>query len=109
MALRLFEPNMANVPQELRSLYAKQADGTFALMLSDLESYVAGLKSALRKQRDDNKELRAKFGISPDGAEALTALGEMPRANAGRTAADVRAGLLPRSGTPQRGRKSLSA
>ncbi len=52
--------------------------------------------NALRKQREDNKALRAKFGISPDDAEALAPFGVMPRANEGRTVADVRAGLLPR-------------
>ena len=106
MALRLFEKTLASVKPELHSLYAKQADGTFASMLIDLESYVAGLKNALRHQRDDNKALRAKFGISPDGAEALGPFGGIPRGNASRTAVDVRAGLLPRGGTPQRGRKS---
>src|SRR6266404_7240080 len=96
MALRLFERTLANVPQELRSLYAKQADGTFALMLSDLESYVAGLKSALAKCREEKKELKARFGVTPDGAEALSVFGGIPKAIGGRAAPDVRAGLLPR-------------
>jgi hypothetical protein len=103
MALRLFETNLANVPQELRSLYVRDAEHGFRLDLSDLDDFVHGLRSALRKQRDDNKALRAKFGISPDGAEVLGPFGVMPRGNASRTTPDVRAGLLPRRGTPHRG------
>jgi hypothetical protein len=103
MALRLFERSLANVPQELRSLYLPDSEHGFRLDLADLDDFVHGLRSALRKQRDDNKALRAKFGISPDGAEALAPFGVMPGANAGRTTPDVRAGLLPRRGTPNRG------
>src|SRR5258707_5853255 len=102
MALRLFERTLALVRADLRSLYVVDSERGYRLDC-DLDEHVHGLRSALRKQRDDNKALRAKFGISPDGVEALTAFGEMPRANASRTAADVRAGLLPRRATAQRG------
>src|SRR5258708_4168345 len=104
MALRLFERTLANVPQELRSLYVADAEHGHRLDC-DLDEHVHGLKNALRHQRDDNKALRAKFGISPDVAEALGPFGGIPKGNASRTAADVRAGLLPRSATAQRGRK----
>ncbi len=83
---------------ELRSLYVADAEHGFRLDVSDLESYVHGLKNALRHQRDDNKALRAKYSVTDDGAEALSAFGEIPRAIGGRTAPDVRAGLLPRAG-----------
>ena|SRR6266404_897283 len=96
MALRLFEPNMANVPQELRSLYVADAEHGYRLDLIDLESYVAGLKSALAKCREEKKELKARFGVTPDGAEALSVFGGIPKAIGGRAAPDVRAGLLPR-------------
>ena len=46
------------------------------------------LKSALRKERETIKELKAKYGATPDGVEALTAIGVMPRANAGGPAPD---------------------
>jgi len=65
----------------------------------DLDEFVHGLKSALAKSRQENKELRAKYGVTPDGAEALTPFGEIPKAIGGRTAPDVRAGLLPRRAT----------
>jgi len=103
MALRLFEKNLANVTSDLRFLYVADTEHGFRLDLIDLDTFVGGLKSALRKQRDDNKALRAKFGISRDGAEALAPFGVMPRGNASRTVPDVRAGLRPRSGTPHRG------
>jgi hypothetical protein len=103
MALRLFEPTMAHVRADLRSLYIADAERGFRLDLIDLDQFVHGLKSALTKSRQENKELRAKFGVTPDGAEALAPFGEMPKANASRMVPDVRAGLLPRRGTPQRG------
>src|SRR6266478_9473507 len=105
MALRLFEKTLASVPAELHGLYEKQADGTFALVLSDLESYVAGLKSALAKCREEKKELKARFGVTPDGAEALSVFGGIPKTLGGRAAPDVRAGLLPRRATAPRGAK----
>ena len=103
MALRLFQRTLENVRADLRFLYVADTEHGFRLDLIDLDELVGGLKSALRKQRDDNKALRAKFGISPDGAEALAPFGVMPRGNASRTVPDVRAGLRPRSGTPHRG------
>jgi hypothetical protein len=102
MALRLFERTLANVRTDLRPLYVADDEHGYRLDLIDLDEFVHGLRSALRKQRDDNKALRAKFGITPDGAEALAPFGVMPRAHAGGTVPDVRAGLPPRSGTPQR-------
>jgi hypothetical protein len=72
MALRLFERSLGEVPLKLRHLYSLDRErGGYKLDVSDLDEFVHGLRSALRKQRDDNKALRAKFGISPDDAEAL--------------------------------------
>ncbi len=102
MALRLFEPTLANVRTDLRGEYEKQPDGSYALKLIDLDEFVHGLKSALAKSRQENKELRAKYGVTPDGAEALAPFGEIPKAQRPGTQ-DVRAGLLPRRGTLQRG------
>jgi hypothetical protein len=95
MALRLFEQTLANVAADLRRLYLPDSEHGYRLDLSDLDEFVHGLKSALRKQRDENKELRAKYGL-PDAAEALAPFGVMPRANASKALPDVRSGLLPR-------------
>jgi hypothetical protein len=99
MALRLFERTLASVKPDLRPLYVADAEHGYRLDLIDLESYVHGLRSALRKQRDENKELRLKFGVTPDGCEALAPFGGTPKVK-GIGPADVRAGLLPRRGTP---------
>jgi hypothetical protein len=101
MALRLFEKSLTSIPTELRRLYLPDSEHGYRLDLSDLDDFVHGLKSALRKERETIKELKARFGVTPDGAEALAPFGEIPGANEGRTVPDVRAGLLPR--------KSLSA
>ena len=102
MGLRLFERTLASVKPDLRPLYVADAEHGFRLDLIDLDEFVHGLRSALRKQRDANKELRAKYSLTDDGAEALAPFGEIPRARRPGTQ-DVRAGLLPRRGTPSRG------
>jgi hypothetical protein len=56
------------------------AEHGYRLVLIDLDDFVGGLRSALRKQRDENKELRAKFGVTPDGAEALAPFGALREA-----------------------------
>ncbi|WP_441229445.1 hypothetical protein AB7828_03820 [Tardiphaga sp. 215_C5_N2_1] len=58
MALRIFEPDLHDVKRSLHHLYERQPDGSFMLELSDLETYVQGLKSALRKERETVKALR---------------------------------------------------
>jgi hypothetical protein len=103
MALRLFERTLASVKPDLRPLYVADAEHGYRLDLIDLDDFVGGLRSALRKQRDENKALRAKYSVTEDGSEALAPFGVMPKAIGGRTVPDVRAGLLPRRGTPQRG------
>jgi hypothetical protein len=103
MALRLFERTMASVKPDLQRLYVADTEHGFRLDLVDLDEHIGGLFSALRKQRDENKELRAKFGVTPDSAEALAPFGVMPKAMGGRTVPDVRAGPLPRLGVPRRG------
>lgn len=65
MPLRIFEQNLKNVPAQYRHLYLADAELGYRLDLVDLDDFVAGLKSALRKQRDDNKELRAQLGAIP--------------------------------------------
>jgi hypothetical protein len=103
MALRRFERTLASVKPDLRPLYVADAEHGCRLDLIDLDDLVGGLRSALRKQRDENKALRAKYSVTEDGSEALAPFGVMPKAIGGRTVPDVRAGLLPRRGTPQRG------
>ena len=95
MALRIFERNLAAVKSEMRPLYVADAEHGFRLDLVDLESYVHGLKSALRKERETIKELKARFGVTPDGCEALAPFGETPKVRR-RGTQDVRAGR----GTP---------
>jgi hypothetical protein len=84
MALRLFEPTLANVRADLRSMYVRDAEHGFRLDLIDLDDFVHGLRSALAKERQRIKELKAKYGVTPDGVEALAAFGEMPLAKASR-------------------------
>src|SRR5260370_5546050 len=72
MALKIFEANLENVNPALRGEYEKQPDGSYTLKLVDLDEFVHGLKSALRKERETIKELRAKYSVTDDGAEALT-------------------------------------
>ncbi len=80
----------------MRSLYITDAEHGFRLDLADLDEFVGGLRSALAKCRDEKKELKAKYGVTPDECEALAPFGEIPKARGGRAAPDVRAGLLPR-------------
>ena len=79
MALKILEANLENVNPALRGEYEKQPDGSYTLKLVDLDEFVHGLKSALRKERETIKELRAKYSVMDDGAEALTPFGEIPR------------------------------
>jgi hypothetical protein len=71
IALRLFERTLASVKPDLRSLYVADAEHGYRLDLIDLDDFVGGLRSALRKQRDENKALRAKYSVTEDGSEAL--------------------------------------
>jgi hypothetical protein len=103
-ALRLFEPNLANVRADLRSLYVADVDHGFRLDLIDLDEHIGGLKRALAKERELNKEIKANGGTS-DGLAAMSAFRVMPALTKTKPAPDVRAGLLPRRGTPQRGIK----
>jgi hypothetical protein len=102
MPLKIFENSLEKVSPAFHGEYEKQPDGSYVLKLIDLNEHVAGLKSALRKSREEIKELRAAGGM-PDSASALTPFGEMLKVLNTRKAPDVRAGLLPRRGTPQRG------
>lgn len=104
MPLKLFEANLENVRRELHGEYEKQSDGRYKLMLEDFGDLedVRGLRSALKKCREELKELRATGGM-PDAVAARTPFSEMLRAKGIGSAPDVRAGLLPRRGTPRRG------
>jgi hypothetical protein len=95
VALRIFERTLADVKPDIRRLYVKDIEHGFRLDC-DLDDHVAGLKSALRKERETNRRLMATGGM-PDGVAALTAIGAMPKVGTTRATPDVRAGLLPRS------------
>src|SRR5258707_9435477 len=103
MTLKIFERSLLGVKHELRALYVVDTERGYRLDVSDLDEFVHGLKSALRKERETIKELRAKYSVTDDGAEALTPFGEIPRARRGGPVPDVRGGQLPRRGTPHRG------
>lgn len=49
MPLKLFETSVDRIPAELRPHYVKGADGKYSLNISDLESYLRPLKSAVGK------------------------------------------------------------
>lgn len=103
MALRIFEANLEKVQSAFRSEYELQLDGTYKLKLIDLDDFVAGLKSALRRERELNRACKVA-GVTPDGCEALKPFAGTAKATTTtRSTADVRAGLLPRGGTPLRG------
>ena len=100
--MRIFETNLDTVRPEWRGLYEQRRDGTFMLVLADWDSLgdvedVRGLRSALAKSREENKELRMKLSETLAKCEALSPVGEMLRA---KRPVDVKAGLLPRRGTP---------
>ncbi|SRR5258706_1939052 len=102
MALRLFEPNLASVRTDLRSLYVRDAEHGFRLDLADLDEFVGGLKRALAAERELNKEIKANSGGTLDGLAAMSVFGVMPNSAKTKPPPDVRAGLLPRRrGTPR--------
>ncbi len=74
MTLRLFETTLVNVRTELRPHYLPDDEHGWRLDLSDLETHIGGLRSALQRERQLVKELRAQIPPAPN----------------------VRAGLLPR-------------
>lgn len=81
MALQLVVDSLDNVPEPIRGEYAKGEDGKFHLNVDGVED-VTGLKSALQKERDNVKELKAKYaayeGIDPEKAqEALQKLRDL--------------------------------
>jgi hypothetical protein len=76
VALRLFEPTLANVRADLRPLYVADAEHGFRLDLIDLDQYVGGLKRALsverqkvREQRHLISELRLRTEVISVGGE----------------------------------------
>lgn len=70
--LEMVVDSLESVPEALRSEYAKGEDGKFHLAVSGGED-VSGLKSALQKEREAVKELKAKAaaydGIDPANAK----------------------------------------
>lgn len=78
MALEMVVDSLDSVPEGLRSEYKKGEDGKYHLDVNGVED-VSGLKSALQKEREQVKELKAKAaayeGIDPTkAAEALEKL-----------------------------------
>ena len=84
-------------------VFGQNSGNSADISKASFEMGISNLKSALRKERETIKELRAKYSVTDDGAEALTPFGEIPRARRGGPAPDVRGGQLPRRGTPHRG------
>jgi hypothetical protein len=95
MALRLFEPNLANVKPDLRRLYVADAEHGYRLDLIDLDEHIGGLKRALAKERELNKKIKANSSGTLDGLAAMSVFGVMPPLAKTKPAPDVRAGLLP--------------
>lgn len=78
MTLELIVESLDKIPEALKNEYIKGEDGKFRLNVTGVED-VSGLKSALQKERDAVKELKAKYaaydGIDPAKAqEALEKL-----------------------------------
>ncbi len=78
MALKMVVETLEGIDTAFQSLYTKGEDGKFHLAVEGVED-VSGLKSALQKEREANKELKAKAaayeGIDPEKAqEALKKL-----------------------------------
>jgi hypothetical protein len=96
MRLRIYERSLNGVRADLRGLYVPDGDGGFKLDC-DIDEVVRGLKSALKRERELNREFKTA-GVTPDG---LTAVGGM--SNVVKRPADIRAGILPRRGTPSTG------
>src|ERR1700676_3877375 len=94
--LKIFEPNLSGVRRELRSFYVADVEHGFRLDC-DIDEVVRGLKSALQREREVNREFKAA-GVTPDG---LAVIGGMSKMATTRPPPDVRGGLLPRrNGTP---------
>src|SRR5258708_1438911 len=74
MALKIFEANLENVNPALRGEYEKQPNGSYTLKLVDLDEFVHGLKSALRKERETIKDLRTKYSVTDDVPKHLRPL-----------------------------------
>jgi hypothetical protein len=102
MGLRLFERTLGSVRTDLRPLYVADAEYGYRLDC-DLEEIVHGLRSALKRERELNKNIKANSGGTLDGFAAMSMFGVMPNPAKTKPTLDVRAGLLPRHGTPQRG------
>jgi hypothetical protein len=67
MTLRLFERSLLDVKPEQRHLYIADTERGYRLDVSDLDEFVHGLRSALKKQRDQNRALRHEYGLSNSG------------------------------------------
>lgn len=81
MSLELVVESLDNIAEALKGEYTKGEDGKFRLNVNGIED-VSGLKSALQKERDNVKELKAKYaayeGIDPEKAqEALQKLRDL--------------------------------
>jgi hypothetical protein len=89
MAIKLFEPALGEVPAKLRHLYVLDAELGGYKLDCDMDPFVHGLKSALQKQREENKRLRHILG-----SDAIP-IGDISFVKGGGSAADVPAGPLP--------------
>jgi hypothetical protein len=98
MTLKLFESSLGEVPKKLWHLYRPDAEQGGYKLSCDYEALVAGLKSALHKQREENKRLRQNI-CAILANEATIPIGDIPFVKKGDgSAADVPAGLLPLKG-----------
>ena len=94
MALKLYEPNLNGVAAAVRGLYVPDVEHGGFRLDCNIDEVVAGLKSALKRERELNREFKAA-GVTPDGLAAIGGTSKVVT-----RPADVRAGILPRRGTP---------
>jgi hypothetical protein len=94
MTIKLFESSLGEVPKKLWHLYRLDDIEQGGYKLScDYDAHVHGLKSALQKQREENKRLRQNICATLE-SEATIPIGEIPFVKGDGPASDVNAGVL---------------
>lgn len=76
--LKLFVESFDEIDPSERYLYVLDSETGQWKVNVDIESYVRGLKSALRKEREAVRDLQKKLRRLTDGVEALRPFGGMP-------------------------------